>query len=53
MIDLHEQQAAGTIQAAEAAAACRMLDEARYGHLRVGSGSKIPNLHGYPRAVAG
>jgi AAA domain (dynein-related subfamily) len=24
-----------------------------YGHLRVGPSSKIPNLHGYPRAVAG
>jgi hypothetical protein len=51
--NLHEQQAAGTIQEAEAAAACRMLDEAGYGHLRVGASSKIPNLHGYPRAVAG
>ncbi len=51
--NLHEQQTAGTIQAAEAAAACRMLDEAGYGHLRVGASSKIPNLHGYPRAVTG
>ena len=51
--NLHEQQAGGTIQEAEAAAACRMLDEAGYGHLRVGPSSKIPNLHGYPRAVAG
>ena len=51
--NLLEQQGAGTIQDAEAAAACRMLDEAGYGHLRVGPGSKIPNLHGYPRAVAG
>ena len=51
--NLHEQQATGTIQEAEAAAACRMLDEAGYGHLRVGPSSKIPNLHGYPRAVAG
>ena len=50
--NLHEQQAAGTIQDAETAAACRMLDEAGYGHLRVGASSKIPNLHGYPRAVA-
>ena len=50
--NLHEQQAAGTIQAAETAAACRMLDEAGYGHLRVGPNSKIANLHGYPRAVA-
>jgi AAA domain (dynein-related subfamily) len=51
--NLHEQQATGTLQEAEAAAACRMLDEAGYGHLRVGPSSKIPNLHGYPRAVAG
>jgi hypothetical protein len=51
--NLHEQQGAGTIQDAETAAACRMLDEAGYGHLRVGASSKIPNLHGYPRAVAG
>ena len=51
--NLHEQQAAGTIQAAEAAAACRMLDEAGYGHLRVSPTGKIPNLHGYPRAIAG
>jgi len=51
--NLHEQQAAGTIQAAEAAAACRLLDEAGYGRLRVGPSSKIPNLHGYPRAIAG
>jgi len=50
--NLHEQQAAGTIQEVEAAVACRMLDEAGYGHLRVGASSKIPNLHGYPRAVA-
>ena len=50
--NLHEQQAAGTIQAAETAAACRMLDEAGYGHLRVGPSSKLANLHGYPRAVA-
>ena len=50
--NLHEQLTAGTIQAAEAAAACRMLDEAGYGHLRVSTAAKIPNLHGYPRAVA-
>ena len=30
-----------------------MLDEAGYGHLRVGATSKTPNLNGYPRAVAG
>jgi hypothetical protein len=51
--NLHEQQGAGAILEAEAAAACRMLDEAGYGHLRVGASSKIPNLHRYPRAVAG
>jgi hypothetical protein len=50
--NLHEQVSGGTIQEAEGAAACRMLDEAGYGHLRVGATSKIPNLHGYPRAVA-
>ena len=44
--DLHEQVTAGKIQAAEAAAACRMLDEAGYGHLRVGASSKLPNLNG-------
>ena len=51
--DLLEQVTAGKIQDAEAAAGCRMLDEAGYGHLRVGASSRIPNLHGYPRAVAG
>jgi hypothetical protein len=50
--DLHEQQQAGTIQAAEAAAACRMLDEAGYGHLKIGSSLGVPALHGYRRAVA-
>ncbi len=50
--NLHEQVGAGAIGAAEGAAACRMLDEAGYGRLKVGSGSKIPNLHGYARAVA-
>jgi MoxR-like ATPase len=50
--DLHERVAAGRIHDAEAAAACRMLDEAGYGHLKVaGAASRIPNLHGYPRAV--
>jgi len=51
--DLREREQSGRIQPAEAAAACRMLDEAGYGHLGVGPKSKIPNLHGYPRAVAG
>lgn len=50
--NLHEQVGAGAIGAAEGAAACRMLDEAGYGRLKVGSASKIPNLHGYARAVA-
>ena len=40
--NLHEQQAAGTIHAAETAAACRMLDEAGYGHLRVGASRRSP-----------
>ena len=51
--NLHEQTTGGTIQEAESAAACRMLDEAGYGHLRVAASSRIPNLHGYPRAVTG
>lgn len=51
--NLHEQLQAGMIQDAEAAAACRMLDEAGFGNLRVGATSKIPHLEGYPRAVAG
>ena len=33
--NLHEQVQAGKIQDAEAAAACRMLDQAGYGHLQV------------------
>src|SRR5450755_2929239 len=49
--NLHEQVTAGKIQDAEAAAACRMLDQAGYGHLRVSATSELPNLHGYPRAV--
>ena len=50
--NLHEQVSAGKIQDAEAAAACRMLDQAGYGRLRVvGATSGLPNLHGYPRAV--
>ena len=49
--NLHEQVQAGNIQDAEAAAACRMLDQAGYGRLRVSATSGLPNLHGYPRAV--
>ena len=49
--NLHEQVSAGKIQDAEAAAACRMLDQAGYGRLRVSATSGLPNLHGYPRAV--
>ena len=52
--NLHEQVQAGKLQDAEAAAACRMLDQAGYAHLKVvrASGGR-PNLHGYPRAVTG
>jgi nitric oxide reductase NorQ protein len=49
--NLHEQVQAGKIQDAEAAAACRMLDQAGYGRLRVSASSGLPALHGYPRAV--
>jgi hypothetical protein len=50
--DLHERVLGGRIQEAEAHAACRMLDEAGYGQVKVaGKASRIPNLHGYPRAV--
>jgi hypothetical protein len=48
--NLHEQVQAGKIQDVEAAA-CRMLDQAGYGRLRVAATSGVPNLHGYPRAV--
>ena len=51
--NLSEQLAAGKIQEADAATACRMLDLAGYGEYKVGESSKIPNLHGYPRAIAG
>ena len=37
--NLHEQVTAGKIQDAEAAAACRMLDQAGYGRLRVSASS--------------
>ena len=46
--NLHEQVTAGKIQDAEAAAACRMLDQAGYGRYRVAATSRLPNLHGYP-----
>jgi hypothetical protein len=49
--NLHEQVTAGKIQDAEAAAVCRMLDQAGYGRLRVSASSGMPNLNGYPRAV--
>jgi hypothetical protein len=51
--NLAERGQAGSITDAEAAAACRMLDEAGYGRYRVSAGSGIPHLHGYPRAVTG
>ena len=49
--NLLEQAQAGKIQDAEAAAACRMLDQAGYAHLKVSATGRVPNLHGYPRAV--
>ncbi len=49
--NLHEQLQAGKMQDAEAGAACRMLDEAGYGHCKVAATSRIANLNGYPRAV--
>ena len=49
--NLAEQVQAGKVQEAEAAAACRMLDQAGYGRLRVSASSGMPNLNGYPRAV--
>jgi len=48
---LLEQTQAGKIQEAEAAAACRMLDQAGYQHLKVSATGRVANLHGYPRAV--
>jgi MoxR-like ATPase len=51
--NLHEQVQAGKLQDAEAAAACRMLDQAGYGRYRVRPSSRMANLHGYPRAVTG
>ena len=49
--NLLEQVQAGKLQEAEAAAACRMLDQAGYAHLKVSASGGVPNLHGYPRAV--
>jgi len=51
--NLHEQVQAGKLQDAEAAAACRMLDQAGYAHRKVSASSGRANLHGYPRAVTG
>ena len=49
--NLLEQVQAGKVQDAEAAAACRMLDQAGYAHLKVSATGGVANLHGYPRAV--
>ena len=51
--NLHEQLQAGKLQDAEAAAACRMLDQAGYAHLKVSASGRRASLHGYPRAVTG
>ena len=48
---LSEQVQAGRVQDAEAAAVCRMLDQAGYAHLKVSATRRLPSLHGYPRAV--
>jgi hypothetical protein len=49
--NLCEQVQAGKIQDAEAAAACRMLDQAGYASFKVRASGPHPSLHGYPRAV--
>jgi AAA domain (dynein-related subfamily) len=49
--NLLEQLQAGKLGEAEAAAACRMLDQAGYARLKVSPSGAVPNLHGYPRAV--
>jgi len=49
--NLTEQVQAGKVQDAEAAAVCRMLDQAGYAHLKVSATRRLPSLHGYPRAV--
>jgi len=51
--NLHEQVQAGKLRDAEAAAACRLLDQAGYAHLKISAASGRPSLHGYPRAVTG
>jgi hypothetical protein len=51
--NLHEQVQAGKLQDAEAAAACRMLDQAGYAKYRVRPSGGVPNLHGYARALTG
>src|SRR4051794_9443735 len=51
--NLHEQVQAGKLQDAEAAAACRMLDQAGHSRYRVRPSGGLANLHGYPRAVTG
>ncbi len=49
--NLVEQLHAGKVQDADAAAVCRMLDQAGYAHLKASATRRLPNLHGYPRAV--
>ena len=49
--NLSEQMQAGKVQDAEAAAVCRMLDQAGYSHLKVSATRRLASLHGYPRAV--
>ncbi|MEA2310325.1 MAG: nitric oxide reductase NorQ protein, partial [Solirubrobacteraceae bacterium] len=51
--NLAEQVVSGQVAEADAAAACRMLDQAGYAHLKVSATSGRPCLHGYPRAVTG
>jgi hypothetical protein len=49
--NLFEQVQAGKVADAEAAAACRMLDQAGYARLKTSATGGRPSLHGYPRAV--
>jgi len=49
--NLSEQVQAGKVQDAEAAAVCRMFDQAGYAHLKVSATCRRASLHGYPRAV--
>lgn len=51
--NLLEQVQAGVIQSAEAAAACRMLDQAGYGIYKIPATSKAPSFEGFARAVTG